>query len=264
MAVSICKAVQFDIDALQIDLDTPHKERHIAQGCVGGNKATARSAVCRLLDTFDKDLREFCYSLAADYGRKTRQMRNRLAAIAIASGCVLSGAASYAQTPPFPTRPITVVVPFPAGGPTDALVRVLSDPMRTSLGQPLIVENVSGATGSIGVGRVAQARPDGYTVSIGNTSTHVVNGAIFPLKYDLLTDLEPVALLGSNPLLLASKNAVPAKDLRELIAWVKRPRARCRPAPPVPARSRRLSVCCSRTSRARACNSSAIEAARST
>jgi tripartite-type tricarboxylate transporter receptor subunit TctC len=112
------------------------------------------------------------------------------------------------------------VVPFPAGGPTDTLLRVLSDRMRASLGQPLIIENVSGATGSIAVGRVVQAPPDGYTVSIGNTATHVINGAIFPLKYDLLKDLEPVAMLPSNPFLLVSNDAVPAKDLRELIAWV--------------------------------------------
>ena len=148
-------------------------------------------------------------------------MRNRLAAVVIASVCLLSAPLSFAQAPAFPNHPITVVVPFPAGGPTDALLRVLSDRMRTSLGQPLIVENVSGATGSIGVGRVVQAAPDGYTVSIGNTATHVINGAIFPLKYDLLKDMEPVALLPSNPFLLVSKNAVPARDLRELIAWVK-------------------------------------------
>jgi len=148
-------------------------------------------------------------------------MRNRLAAIALAYGCLLLVPAAFAQAQPFPSRPVTVVVPFPAGGPTDALLRGISDRMQVSLGQPLIIENVSGATGSIAVGRVVQAPPDGYTVSIGNTATHVINGAIFPLKYDLLRDLEPVALLPSNPFLLVSKNAVPAKDLRELIAWVK-------------------------------------------
>jgi tripartite-type tricarboxylate transporter receptor subunit TctC len=148
-------------------------------------------------------------------------MRSRFAVIAIAAACVLCAPVSFAQAPTFPNRPITVVVPFPAGGPTDALLRVLSDRMRTSLGQPLVIENVTGATGSIAVGRVVAAAPDGYTVSIGNTATHVINGAIFPLKYDLLKDLEPVALLPSNPFLLISKNAVPAKDLRELIAWVK-------------------------------------------
>jgi tripartite-type tricarboxylate transporter receptor subunit TctC len=147
-------------------------------------------------------------------------MQARLAAIAAITS-VLFSLAPPAQAQSFPTRPITVVVPFPAGGPTDALLRVLSDRMRVSLGQSLIAENVSGATGSIAVGRVVQSPPDGYTVSIGNTATHVINGAIFPLKYDLLKDLEPVALLPSNPFLLVSKNGVPAKSLQELVAWVK-------------------------------------------
>jgi tripartite-type tricarboxylate transporter receptor subunit TctC len=147
-------------------------------------------------------------------------MQSRLAAAALAIGAMVSvPAPSLAQS--FPSRPITVVVPFPAGGPTDALLRVFSDRMRASLGQAVIAENVSGATGSIGVGRVVAAPPDGYTVSIGNTATHVINGAIFPLKYDLLRDLEPVALLPASPFLLVSKNAVPAKNLRELIAWAK-------------------------------------------
>jgi tripartite-type tricarboxylate transporter receptor subunit TctC len=146
-------------------------------------------------------------------------MQSRLAAVALAMGAMVSAPApSVAQS--FPSRPITVVVPFPAGGPTDALLRVLSERMRVSLGQALIAENVSGATGSIAVGRVVAAPPDGYTVGIGNTATHVINGAIFPLKYDLVNDLEPVALLPASAFLLVSKNAA-AKNLRELIAWVK-------------------------------------------
>jgi tripartite-type tricarboxylate transporter receptor subunit TctC len=103
--------------------------------------------------------------------------------------------ASGARAEVYPSRPITVIVPFAAGGPTDSLMRVLAEPMRTSLGQPLIIENVTGATGSLGVTRVVQAAPDGYTVSIGNTATHVINGAVFNLKYDLINDLEPVVLL---------------------------------------------------------------------
>jgi len=148
-------------------------------------------------------------------------MQFRLAAAALAIGAMVSVPAPSAEVQSFPSRPITVVVPFPAGGPTDALLRVLSERMRSSLGQSLIAENVSGATGSIAVGRVVAAPPDGYTVGIGNTATHVINGAIFPLKYDLLNDLDPVALLPASPFLLVSKNAVPAKNLRELIAWVK-------------------------------------------
>lgn len=121
----------------------------------------------------------------------------------------------------YPSRPITVVVPFAAGGPTDTLARTLAEQMRASLGQPIIIENVTGAGGSIGVGRVVRAAPDGYTIGIGNWSTHVVNGAIYPLAYDLLSDLEPVALLPSSAQLIVANNAMPAKDLGELIAWLK-------------------------------------------
>jgi len=125
-----------------------------------------------------------------------------------------------AQT--YPSRPITLVVPFAAGGPVDTVARILSDPMRKTLGQTVVVDNTTGAAGTIGVGRVARAAPDGYTVSIGHWSTHVVNGAIYSLQYDLLNDLEPVAMIASNPMVIVSKNAAPAKDLRELLAWVKK------------------------------------------
>ena len=121
----------------------------------------------------------------------------------------------------YPTRPITIVVPFSAGGPTDALVRTLNERMQHSLGQPLIVENVTGAAGTIGVGRVARAAPDGYTVSVGHWSTHVINGALYPLPFDLLKDLEPVAMLTSYPMLLLARNDVPAKNLAELTSWLK-------------------------------------------
>ena len=127
--------------------------------------------------------------------------------------------AAWAQA--YPTRPITIVVPFTAGGPTDALVRTLSERMQHSLGQPLIVENVTGAAGTIGVGRVARAAPDGYTVSVGHWSTHVINGALYSLPFDLLKDLEPIALLTSYPMLLLTKNDVPAKNLTELTSWLK-------------------------------------------
>src|SRR5688500_5255180 len=99
----------------------------------------------------------------------------------------------------YPTRPVTIIVPFAAGGPTDTLSRVLADRMRTALGQMVIVENVAGAAGSIGVGRVARATPDGHTIGIGQWDTHVVNGAIYQLQYDLLSDFEPISLLPSNP-----------------------------------------------------------------
>jgi tripartite-type tricarboxylate transporter receptor subunit TctC len=114
-----------------------------------------------------------------------------------------------------------MVVPFAAGGPTDTLARIVGERMRQALGQTIIVENTTGAAGSIAVGRVARSAPDGYTLSIGHWSTHVVNGAIYPLAYDLLKDLDPVALLPSNPQLIVATNGVPAKDLKELVAWVK-------------------------------------------
>lgn len=124
--------------------------------------------------------------------------------------------AATAQT--YPDRSINVIVPFSAGGPTDALIRTIGERMRETLGQSVLVENVTGAAGTIGVGRVAKAAPDGYTLSFGHWSTHVVNGAAYPLNYDLLTDFEPVALLTSYPMLLVSKNDVPAKDLKEFLA----------------------------------------------
>src|SRR3954467_6543747 len=126
-----------------------------------------------------------------------------------------------AQAQPFPSRPITMVVPFAAGGPTDAIARAISERMRASLGQSIIIENVTGAGGSIGVARAVRAAPDGYTLSLGHTGTHVVNGAIYPLQYDLLDDFESVALIASNPMMVVTKNAVPAKNLRELIGWLK-------------------------------------------
>jgi tripartite-type tricarboxylate transporter receptor subunit TctC len=121
----------------------------------------------------------------------------------------------------FPSHPITLVVPFSAGGPTDAMARILADHMRVTLGQNILIENVTGAAGSLGVGRVVHSPPDGYTLSIGHLGTHVANGAIYKLGYDLVTDLEPVVLLPSNPMIIVSKNAIPAQSLKELIAWLK-------------------------------------------
>jgi len=129
------------------------------------------------------------------------------------------GATAGAET--YPSRPITMIVPFAAGGPTDALARILGERMRQSLGQPIIIEDVTGAGGTIGVGRAVHSAPDGYTLSIGHLGTHVVNGAIYPLNYDLVKDLEPVAMVASNPMMIVSKSDVPAKDLKELIAWIK-------------------------------------------
>jgi tripartite-type tricarboxylate transporter receptor subunit TctC len=126
----------------------------------------------------------------------------------------------------YPSHAITVVVPFSVGGPSDAMARILAQRMQATLGESIVIENVTGAGGSLGVGRVVHAAPDGYTVSFGHLGTHVANGAIYKLGYDLVTDLEPVVLLPSNPMIIVSKNAVPAKSLEELIAWIK-----ARPAP---------------------------------
>jgi len=113
-------------------------------------------------------------------------------------------------------------VPFPAGGPADAIGRILAEGMRPFLGQPVIVENVSGAAGSIGVGRVAHAAADGYTLSVGpGWATHVLNGAIYPLKYDVVGDFEPVALLSDTPQLIVARKSMPADDLKQLIAWLR-------------------------------------------
>ena len=121
----------------------------------------------------------------------------------------------------YPSRPITIVVPFAAGGPSDAMARILAERMKASLGQAVLIENVTGAGGSIGVGRVVHAAPDGYIVGFGHLGTHVANGAIYKLNYDLVADLEPVVLLPSNPMIIVSRNGVPAKTLPELVAWLK-------------------------------------------
>jgi tripartite-type tricarboxylate transporter receptor subunit TctC len=134
---------------------------------------------------------------------------------------VLAAAALGASAQGFPSKPIIIVVPFAAGGPTDTIARIFGEHMGRTLHQPVVVENTVGAGGSIGVGRVVRAAPDGYTVGIGHVGTHVINGAVHQLPYDLLGDLEPVAMVASNPQILVSKMSVPAKDLKEFIAWVK-------------------------------------------
>src|SRR5258708_15457638 len=124
-----------------------------------------------------------------------------------------------AQT--YPARPITIIVPFSAGGPTDTIARIMGERMGRSLRQTVVVENVTGAGGSIAVGRVARSTPDGYTVSIGHVGTHVLNGAVYPLNHHRLNDLDRVARSASNPQMLVSGTAVPAKDLKEFIAWTR-------------------------------------------
>jgi tripartite-type tricarboxylate transporter receptor subunit TctC len=142
----------------------------------------------------------------------------RLLTIALA---LLAAGIANARSETYPSRPITMVVPFAAGGPVDTLTRFLAERMRPLLGQPILIENVTGAGGSIGVGRVARAAPDGYTLVNGIWSTHVVNGAMFNLPYDVFGDFEPVALLTNGSQLIVIKKANPANNLTEFIDWLK-------------------------------------------
>ena len=141
--------------------------------------------------------------------------RSALALLATA----LAGPA-FAQA--YPTKPITLIVPFAAGGPTDLMARIVGERMSKELGQQIIIDNVTGAAGSIAMGKLAHAAPDGYTIGIGHLGTNVVNGLIYKnLNYDLLDDLVPIVRLPSNPLLVVTSNQVPAKDLKELVAYLK-------------------------------------------
>jgi tripartite-type tricarboxylate transporter receptor subunit TctC len=128
--------------------------------------------------------------------------------------------AGIAQAQTWPTRTITLVVPFPPGGSTDAVARIMADKMRTFLGQTVVIENVGGAGGSIAVGRVARAAPDGYTIDIGQWDTHVANGVVYPLTYDLQKDFDPVGMLSINPQLIIGRKGLP-DDLKGLVAWMK-------------------------------------------
>jgi tripartite-type tricarboxylate transporter receptor subunit TctC len=160
---------------------------------------------------------ELRYRSAKEQRRKEGNMARLLLAAVLAAVAQIAGASAQ----DYPSRPITIIVPFPAGGPTDTLARILGERMRVPLGQPVVIENVTGAGASIGATRGAQAAPDGYTVSIGNWTSHVGSGAMYRLPFDLLTDLEPISMLTSAPLMIVGKSAVPAKDGKELIAWLK-------------------------------------------
>ena len=133
-------------------------------------------------------------------------MRRLVIAAAVA---LTAGSAATAQT--YPSRAVTIIAPFPAGGPLDTIARIISEPMRAVLGQPVVIENVPGAGGNIGTGRLARAAPDGYTLGIGQWSTHVVNAITYNLLYDVLNDFEPIALLAITPqLIIARKDFPPA------------------------------------------------------
>jgi tripartite-type tricarboxylate transporter receptor subunit TctC len=138
-----------------------------------------------------------------------------------AGAAVLPAVSHIAMAQAYPSRPLTMVVPYPAGGPTDAVARILAEGLRAPLGQPVVIENISGAGGSLGLRRVARAAADGYTLSIGQLNSHVFSGVIYGAQYDVLTDFEPVALLTTNPLMFAARTDLPAKDMKGLIAWLK-------------------------------------------
>ena len=148
-------------------------------------------------------------------------MRTSVAAVAFAFiALTLIAPLAPARADPFPSRPITLIVPFPPGGSTDVAARIMADKMGASLGQPVIVENVGGAGGSIGVGRLARATPDGYTIDIGQWDTHV-GAIIYNINFDLRTDFAPIGLISINPMLLVAKKTLPADDLKSLVAYMK-------------------------------------------
>ncbi len=137
----------------------------------------------------------------------------------VALGLAIVAGIASAQAQSYPSRPITLVVPFPPGGSTDAAARIMAERMRAPLGQPIVIENVGGAGGSIGVGRVARAAPDGYTFDIGQWDTHV-GSIIYKIDYDLEKDFEPIALISNNPQLMVAKKDLPADNLKDLVAWM--------------------------------------------
>jgi tripartite-type tricarboxylate transporter receptor subunit TctC len=147
-------------------------------------------------------------------------MRTSIVALALAPIALFLAASAPVQAQNFPTRPITLIVPFPPGGSTDLAARLMADKMGAALGQPVVVENMGGAGGSIAVGRLSRATPDGYTIDIGQWDTHV-GGIIYNITYDLQTDFAPIGLISINPQLLLAPKAFPADDMKALIAWMK-------------------------------------------
>jgi tripartite-type tricarboxylate transporter receptor subunit TctC len=134
---------------------------------------------------------------------------------------LILGTMDCARAQVYPLRPITMVVPFPPGGPLDTVARITAESMRATLGQPVIIENLAGAAGTLGVGRVARAAGDGYTLCAGFVGTHVINGATYTLQYDVLKDFQPISLIASNSWLIVAKGSMAANDLKDLIAWLK-------------------------------------------
>jgi tripartite-type tricarboxylate transporter receptor subunit TctC len=151
----------------------------------------------------------------------TMKLRRRTLLRFAVAAVVAPALTRVARAQTYPARPITMIVPFPAGGTTDVIGRVLAEQMRVSLRQPVIIENVSGADGSIGAGRAARARPDGYTIELGNRGTQVFNGAFYSLQHDVPNDFAPISPLVTTPVVFFAGKSVPANDLSGLIAWLK-------------------------------------------
>ena len=148
-------------------------------------------------------------------------MQKRMVVIAAVTLGISADGLNAAHAQAYPSRPITVVVPYPAGGPTDTLARILAEPLRVALGQPIVIENISGAGGATGSARVARSAPDGYALIFSHLATHVILPATQSLSYDVVKDFEPIALIADTPQGIAGRASLPAKDLKELVAWLK-------------------------------------------
>jgi tripartite-type tricarboxylate transporter receptor subunit TctC len=140
---------------------------------------------------------------------------------AIAIGIVLAAAVASARAQPYPSHPVTLIVPFPAGGPTDTLARILAERMRITLGQPVVIETVTGAGASLGVVRAARSGPDGYTLLLGNWTSNVGAGVMYPAAREAILEMRPVSMISATPLLIVGKTMLPPKDAKELVAWLK-------------------------------------------
>jgi tripartite-type tricarboxylate transporter receptor subunit TctC len=154
------------------------------------------------------------------FQKRIRTMQTRRKILTSIAFAAVLGIVGSAAAQVYPARPVTLIMPLASGG-MDTIGRIVAERMQASLGQPISVENIAGASGSIGVGRAVRAAPDGYTLSYGGFVPHVLNGAVYPLSYDLLNGLEPVSLVAAQPLLIVAKKSMPANNLRELIAWLK-------------------------------------------